>query len=216
MIYILLSTLLLLIVFIALYNVYILWRGSEWFLQWLRGSIGFLLIGLIGVLSLTAFDIFSYKSFTAAQDLGSIRFQKIAQQQYVATFTRGNNRKTYTLYGDHWQLDARIIQWSANLSRLGLNTGYRLHHLSGRYLSLLDERSKPKKTHVLHNTYANIDIWLWLNQYDDELECIDVRYTDGVFLPMSDDAYYQISLIDSELIARPLNSAAKAAIALWR
>ena len=193
-----------------------LWRRSTWFLQWLRGSTGFLLIGLIGILCLSAFDIFSYKSFTAEQELASIRFQKIGTQQYIATFTRGNNRKIYTLSGDQWQLDARTIQWSDSVPLLSFTTGHRLNHLAGRYLSLADERNKPKNIHVLHPTYANIDIWLWLNQYDDVLEFIDVRYTNGVFLPMTDGAYYQVLFINSELIARPLNSAAKAAIALWQ
>lgn len=217
MIYTLLSFLVITIALaIAYWCCRLLYKG-QWFLGWLKGTSGLLLFLCALFLGFCAFDISSYKQLTAEQKIASIRFKKIDHQHYLAAFTiNGGETKEYDLYGDQWQLDSRVIKWSNYAVRFGMKTGYRLDRLAGRYLSLNDERNKTRKVYSINESPAGIDSWLWLNNVDDFISFIDARYGSGVFLPMSDNGFYQISLTNSGLIARPLNQAAKEAVELWQ
>ena len=190
---------------------------TSWFLGWLRGMGGLLLISTVVFLVFTAFDVFSYKNLAKEQKVATIHFNKINHQHYVASFIdQRGNEKDYELFGDQWQLDSRVIKWKASALKLGIYSGYRLDRLAGRYLSLEDERNKPRRVHAFHQNVAGIDIWHWLNQADDWIDIVDARYGSGVFLPMVDKGHYQISLTATGLIAKPLNEPAKEAVALWQ
>ena len=41
--------------------------------------------------------------------------------------------KQYVLYGDQWQIDARVVRWKLPALMAGVPPLYRLERLSGRY-----------------------------------------------------------------------------------
>lgn len=213
MIYILFTALLLAFALAALYVAYRLLVCPHWLKYWLRGSSGLLLLGCVVLLCILAFDILSYKTYASQESLAAtIRFQKMGRQHYSATFTQGHSSQELTLYGDQWQLNARTIQWSLS----DIKAGYRLHRLSGRYLSLNDERNKQKQSYIIYRSYGFLDLWSWIHRYSTVFGVVDAHYTNDIFLPMSDDAYYQVTIDNNELIALPLNPSAKAAVLLWQ
>jgi hypothetical protein len=214
--YTLLSVVIFLLALLSTYGAYKLLLRSHWFLKWLRGTSGLLLVIIILFLGFIALDIFSYKPLVAEKNIATIRFKQQSSQQYIATLITENTTREYELHGDQWQLDSRVIKWSNMLVRFGMDTGYRLDRLSGRYLSLDDERKKPRKLYALNESSTSVDTWMWLNQYDDLITFVDARYGSAVFLPMINNGFYQISLTNSGLIARPLNQAAKEAMILWQ
>ncbi len=190
---------------------------AQCFLAWLRGMFGLCLILSVVFLGIIAFDISSYRQLTAEQDIATIRFEKLAEQHYLANVIfSGQPGKTYELFGDQWQLDSRVIKWSTAATKLGIKTGYRLDRLAGRYLSLDDERTKTRKLYALNESPVGVDTWLWLNEVDTLVSFVDARYGSGVFLPMVDQGFYQITLSSSGLVARPINNAAKEAVKLWQ
>lgn len=190
---------------------------SSWFLGWLRGMCGLLFLGSVVFLAFLAADVFSYKQLTAEQPIATIRFSQLSHQHYQASFIDSDGVKSeYELFGDQWQLDSRVIKWTNTVLGMGIKPGYRLDRIAGRYLSLDDERNKPRKVYGLNQNIAGVDVWLWLNQADDNINLIDARYGSGVFLPMVDKGHYQILLSSTGLIARPLNQEAKDAVALWQ
>jgi hypothetical protein len=206
----------LLAVLMAYYAIRILLKPT-WFVACLRGLTGLSLVVIVFLLVYIAIDISTYKQLVSEKNIATIRFKQIDQQHYIATFiSNHSDSKNYELYGDQWQLDSRVIIWSSIASWLGLQTGYRLDRLAGRYLSLEDERTKPRKIYALNEASSTVDVWLFLNRFDDVINFVDARYGSGVFLPMVDDGFYQISLTTKGLAARPLNQSAKEAMALWQ
>ncbi len=164
-----------------------------------------------------AIDIASYNELVAEKDIATIRFEKNKEQHYTATLiTNSGDMDRYELYGDQWQLDSRILKWSSQAARLGIKTGYRLERLAGRYISLNDERDKPRRLYALNESPWSVDIWMWLNNIDDKIGMVDARYGNSVFLPMSDGAFFQIALSNTGLVARPLNRSAKDAVKQWQ
>ena len=98
---------------------------------------------------------------------------------------------------------------------MGLETGYRLDRISGRYLSLSDEQTKKRSVYSLNESFAGVDIWQWLKRSERKL-LVDARYGNSTFLPMVDGGQYQISLSSSGLLARPLNQPAREAVSQWQ
>jgi len=193
----------------------ILFKHS-WILGWLRGMFGLALLLGVTVLALMAFDIYSYRQLDSEQNIATISFTALDSQEYAATFVDNNgSQQNFTLLGDQWQLDSRIIKWNGILSRLGMNTGYRLERISGRYLLLDDERTKNRSVFALSETPGGVDVWTWLKAMNND-SLVDARYGNSAFLPMVDGGQYQISVSNSGLLARPLNEPAQTAVEQWR
>ena len=189
---------------------------QPWFLGWLRGTVGMALVFGGALLMAMAWDVYTYQSLQAEQNIATISFKRLDEQQYLATFVGYQDEpQTFELHGDQWQLDSRIIKWHGLFSRVGMKTGYRLDRLSGRYLSLDDEQTKARSAYALQQSFANVDVWDWLQQFNVR-GIVDARYGNSTFLPMVDAGQYQISVGVSGLLARPLNEPARTAVNQWR
>ncbi len=202
-------------VLLTLWVIKLLFKKS-WFLGWLRGSFGIILLFSVFVLGSMAYDIYSYKQLESEQNIATISFVSLGDQHFSASFVEtGQSQETFELHGDQWQLDSRIIKWKGMFTRLGLKTGYRLDRISGRYLLLSDEQTKKRTVYPVSESVTGIDVWHWLKQSEND-SIVDARYGNSTFLPMVDGGQYQISVSSSGLLARPLNQPAIDAVEQWR
>ncbi|TQV81293.1 cation/multidrug efflux pump [Exilibacterium tricleocarpae] len=193
----------------------LLHRG--WLLGWLRGMLGLGILSVGLLIGLMAFDIFSYQQILTEKSLATISFEKVASQKYNATLVDGDgNEQRFELYGDQWQLDARLVKWSGALAGFGIKPGYRLDRISGRYFSLEDERNAKRSVYALTESPYGIDLWAWLNQSTSTLPWIDAVYGNAAFVPMEDGALFEVTLSHTGLLARPLNDPAKDAVTRWQ
>jgi hypothetical protein len=201
--------------FLAYLAAKLLLKGN-WLLGWLRGMLGVALLAGVILLACVAFDIYSYRQLQVEQNIATISFRQLDQQHFTATFVESNgSQQLFELQGDQWQLDSRIIKWHGIISRMGMKTGYRLERISGRYLSLDDERTKARSAHELAQRIAGVDVWNWLKEFNAD-HIIDARYGNSTFLPMVDGGQYQISVSTSGLLARPINQPAEDAVNQWQ
>ncbi|MFT6390001.1 MAG: hypothetical protein ACJAUP_003401 [Cellvibrionaceae bacterium] len=190
--------------------------NKNWFLGWLRGSFGIVLICAVFIVGSIAYDIYSYKQLEEEQNIATISFIALGEQHYAANFVvTGKRQSNFELHGDQWQLDSRIIEWKGFFARIGLKNGYRLERISGRYLLLDDERLKPPSIHLVATQLKGVDVWSWLKQSKNN-SVVNARHGNSTFLPMVDGGQYQISLSESGLLARPLNQPAIEAVEQWR
>ncbi len=113
--------------------------GGNWLLGWLRGSFGLLLLLLGGVIGLVAWDVTRYRSLPQDEPLARLVFQAEGQQRYQVRLEQAGQARFVTLEGDLWQLDLRVLQWRGLASLIGLENGFRLQRLSGRYLAVEGE-----------------------------------------------------------------------------
>lgn len=189
---------------------------QSWFLSWLRGMFGLaLLVGVI-ISILMALDIYSYRQLDKEENIATISFLRLGPQEFSATFAETNGtQQNFTLLGDQWQLDSRIVKWKGLAGAMGMKPGYRLDRLSGRYLLLDDERNKARSVFDLHTTLAGVDVWRWVKDMESNV-LVDARYGNSTFLPMVDGGQYQISIGHTGLLARPLNEPARQAVEQWR
>lgn len=207
----------LLISLIALYIAYkaarMLWQNS-WFIGFCRGVFGLALFALAVVIGLTAFDVYSYKQVLQEQVVATINFDRVEDQHYFAVLAdKEGKEQRVELRGDQWQLDARIVKWDGYLATFGIKPAYRLERLSGRYYDIEQETTAKRTAVAVNSSLYGIDVWKILNTHPEWLPVVDAVYGSATYLPMKDGALFEITLSNSGLVARPVNAAARDAVA---
>lgn len=142
--------------------------------------------------------------------VATLLLRQEAPQRYRATLTRMNgNAREYTLAGDEWQLDARVIRWRLPAQLAGLPPMYRLERLSGRYGDLQLEREAPRTVHALDKS-ALPDLWTLGRRFPGWLPFVDARFGSAAYLPMLDGARYEVAINPrGGLVARPADDATR-------
>jgi len=190
---------------------------AGWFGGWIRGMFGLLLVALGLSLGLLAFDIVGYKQLIREKSIATLSFERISEQHFrVVMVEREGKEQRFILKGDQWQLDARIVKWPGLLASWGMKPGYRLDRISGRYYSLEQEKHSARTVYSLRDSENPLDIWQWIQDYNENLPFVDAVYGSAAFLPMGDDALYEVTLSNTGLLARPLNDRAKKALEQWQ
>lgn len=166
-------------------------------------------VGLIGI------DLASYARLTYEAPVAEVRFRQQADRRFDAELLLpGGARESFVLAGDEWQLDARVLKWHGAATLLGLDTGFRLDRIGGRYSDAASERSAPRTVVELARP-PGLDVWALAHRFHAWLPWLDALYGSATYLPMADGAHYAVSISSSGLVARPLNREAREAVAAW-
>ncbi len=170
-------------------------------------------LAAIGVM--LVFSYLSYGRLIAEQPVSRISFEKLDGDAYQArVMIDGQQDRLYTLRGDEWQMDAKIITWEPPLTILGLDPLYRLERLSGRYSDIALEREAPRTVHAISPDMP-VDLWRVARRFPLLLPGVDAHYGTATYVPMADGARYAVTLSRDALIARPENDAARTAVGNW-
>ena len=171
---------------------------------------------------LLASNLYTYQRLVYEQAVAEISFQQISKQRYRATINAldSNFQQSVELNGDEWQLDAQVLTWRGVANLLGLDSNYRLHRISGRYVDITEEQMQPRSVYSLVKPLAyieddNFDLWQFAHEYQSWLDWVDAVYGSAVFLPMTDGAKYKVAISRTGLIARPDNNEAREAVSHW-
>lgn len=182
--------------------------------HFLLGSVALLCALLAITALLSAWDLYSYRALLEETPVATIEFHQRGPQHYEARILIDDVSRQYELFGDQWQLDARMIKWGATFARLGIDPLFRLERLSGRYQTLSDERAKPRSVHAIEASEV-FDLWHWLKQTQAVVKFADAEYGSATYLPMSNGARYQVTISGFGLVARPDNAEAQSALDNW-
>lgn len=190
---------------LLLFSTYLLFKRG-WFLAWLKGSLAIALVvgGVFSLLSLL--DVLSYKQLLSEVPIATISIYEKADQYYDLTLVDGDsNEHRFDIYGDQWQLDARLLTWVGPLAAVGQKPLYRLDRISGRYVSLEQARNDEQSVFSLEQSRF-VDLWQVFNQFN---TWIDVSYGSAVYMPMENGAVFSVYLTAKGMNVRPINSIAK-------
>jgi hypothetical protein len=191
------------------------WRQRRVMGGMMHGATALIFLLLAAGALLVAANVHTYQRLTFEQPAGELQFSQVAEGQYNAVLSFPDGKRAFFLLrGDEWQVDARILKWTAFANLVGFDAAYRLERISGRYSHVEDERSKPRTVYDL-NLPDRIDPWDLVHRYRKWLPWVDALYGSATFLPMADGALYEIKMAQSGLIARPLNQAARDAVGSW-
>jgi hypothetical protein len=181
----------------------------------LIGATALVLILLSAVAALIAANLLTYQRLSFEQPAGELQLTRTGDREFNAVLTYpSGEHANFALRGDEWQIDARVLKWHAFANLVGFDSAYRLDRIGGRYTRLEDERSQPRSVYSL-NQPQRVDLWDLVHRYHSWVPWMDALYGSATFLPMADGALYEIKVSQSGLVARPLNQAARDAVAGW-
>lgn len=202
---------------LALVGALFLLLNKEWIVGWIKGSLGMLLLLIAVVLGLTALNVNGYQPVTKEVTVATISFDKLEKQLYKANvvIASSGTEMPFEIYGDLWQIDARVIKWKGLLETLGGKPGYKLDRIQGRYYTLEDERTKTQSVYALSNPDLGFDLWSSIDTLSKHVRWFDAEYGSGTFLPMADGALFTVRLTSNGLVVRPENDRAIIAIKEW-
>jgi len=172
--------------------------------------------GAVGGASiLLAFSYYGYGRLVDEQLVSRIEFSQASAGEYVArVMIDGQTDRLFTLRGDEWQMDARVVNWKPPATLLGLDPIYQLDRLSGRYSNIDEERTSMRTVHALSDELA-LDVWHVARRFPTLMPGVDAYYGTATYLPMADGARFEVTLTRTALIARPVNDAAREAVGEW-
>ncbi|HAV04113.1 hypothetical protein HBN77_13995 [Pseudomonas sp. WS 5018] len=190
--------------------------GGNWFMGWLRGTCGFVVLALAGLIALIGYDISTYTALPPEQKpLVTLTFQAQDAQRYEVTLEQGKETRTVKLEGDLWQLDLNLLRWKSLAELIGLESGYRLERLSGRYLAVEQQNLARHGRVVLSEKPLGMDIWQSLQLGQRDMYLVEAQVLRVDYMPIADGASYAVELAPTGLLARPLNAAATEALKNW-
>jgi hypothetical protein len=171
--------------------------------------VGFLSAGL--GLGLLGTSLVHYLELQGDARVAQIALRQTAPQRWSARLeTADGQHRSFELYGDEWQLDARLIRWKLPALLGGAPNLYRLERLSGRYGDPKQEREAPRSVHDLAAD-AFPDLWALKRQFPQYLGFVDAYYGSAAYLPMLDGARYDVVLgTRGGLVARPADQKTQA------
>jgi len=190
-------------------------RRAQWFRGTFNGSLALSTILLSIVLLLITSNLYSYQRLTHEQHIADVYIKNNAVQQYQVTLkTPQQETRQFEISGDDWQIDARVLKWHPYANLLGLDLQYQLERISGRFIDINQEKSKPRNVYAL-STYHRIDIWQLARRYPAWLPFVDAVYGSAAYVPLSDGATYEVFATQSGLIIRAANHSANKTVTSW-
>ncbi len=190
-------------------------RARAFVLGSLEGLTGVLLLALAALAAALGLNLRTYDRLTHEIPVATVSFQALGDQRYSAVLApAGGRTRIFDMYGDEWQLDARILKWRGIATVLGFDTVYRLDRFGGRYRDAAQERTEPRSVHSLSDE-PGLDIWGWTRRYPRWLPWVDAVYGSATYMPMVPGATYRVTASPTGLLARPANEAARQALRRW-
>ena len=185
----------------------------RWITAWLKGSFAVLLLAMGVSLTLFALNLRYYHNLDRLDGIATVESIQLAPQTWRVSLTRpGQKVQIFTLRGDQWQLDARILRFDGLLRWVGLRPMYQLDRLGGRYVTLEQERSEERTVYGLAQQ-GPVDVWAMDRRIG--IPFVEARYGNAVFMPLKDGAQYAVKLGATGLVATPANAIARKAVTDW-
>ena len=189
--------------------------APNWFLAWLRGTAGLAFLALALLIGVIAYYLRSYDPQVQDKPLVTLSFSADGPQRYRVNLLEGGEEREVTLEGDLWQLDARLLGWKGLAALIGLQPGYRLEKLSGRFLAIEQQQSARFARVALAESPYGIDLWRWLRLGRRDLFLFEPQAARVTYLPIADGAVFSVSLGPTGLMAQPMNQVAQQALKDW-
>jgi len=177
-----------------------------------RRLIGLLLILVALLGGLLAFSIHRYLQLFSDRPVALIELHQEGPQRFRASLLISGGGEAqarvqhFTLLGDAWLLEARVLRWRLPAALAGVPSLYRLERIAGRYDDIEKERSGERSVYAV-NEPGMPDLFSLKREFPRWLPFVDAQYGSGTWMPMFDDARYVVLFNDrGGLLAKPADS----------
>ena len=171
---------------------------------------------LVSMFGLVGLDFTTYKQLTAQEAILKVKVNYLETGYYLVQLESEDFDKEFKLEGDQWQIDFRLIRFSPLVSLTGLSYLYQPSRISNRYALIEDQRTKPLHFYSLRDDQVMTpDLWDYFKNYSDILPMIDTTFGSSVFMPLEENAEYEILIGFSGLVVKAANEEGRLAVQQW-
>ena len=180
-----------------------------------HGSAGALLFLSGTVLFALALNFNTYDKLTPDEPLAELSIEQSGPQTYQVRLMRipAGDLQVFTLKGDHWQMQAQLLQWRGWTRWLGLDANIRLEQLrSSTDTPAKKGEAAPTKTitsgggnnyQLSHN--PGVSLWDLQHQYPEQLSTLSTQALRTAANALQDGMRFHIELSHGTLTARIIN-----------
>lgn len=193
-------------------------------LKLITGSLRFLFggvtLGAAAVLGLIGLNLQTYSRLTHERAAAEITLTETGPRTFTASVRRADAEGVYgpadeyTLTGDAFRIEARILKWKPWANITGMDSLYRLERLQGRFDDVAEENANQPEAFDIGDE-AGIDVFELARTQGRSLSALDAYYGTGTFAPMANGAVYEVFATQDAMIPRPKNAAAEDALRAW-
>ena len=161
----------------------------------LFAALGALCFGLVAATQ-------GYRALTREEIACEVSVEPRGKQTFTARFVFPDGRRqVHELAGDQLYVDAHILKWKPWANLLGLHTAYDLDRVAGRYVSIDDERDRPRTVAALGAPRA-IDLFNLRRQYVWLSPLVDAEYGSATFIDVQSPAVFEVRVSTTGLLVR--------------
>jgi hypothetical protein len=143
-----------------------------------------------------------YRNLTREECAATVEIDPTGKQQFVARFTLADSTAgEFTIAGDMLYVDAHILKWNPLLNLFGIHTTYELDRVGGRYLSLEDERTKPRTVYSLSKSSV-LNMYRLRRRIAALRPLLDAQYGSATFTEAQKATTLRIMVSTSGLLVR--------------
>lgn len=130
-----------------------------------------------------ALGVHGYQALTHEALAALIDIEPLGPQRFRARFRFPDGTSAqYELLGDEIYVDAQILKWTPWANLLGLQTGYSLDRVAGRYRDIARERSAQRSVFTLAPE-RRVDLFALRKRFTQLAPLYDTQYGSASFVP---------------------------------
>lgn len=161
---------------------------KHWLLGWLRGMMGLSLLAVSVLGGLLAYDISTYQQIPKNKPVFTLSAQAEGAQRYRIKIFEGERERSLLLDGELWQLEAKQLEWKSLAHLIGLEAGYRLDNIKGRFITI-EQQETARFTQVqLAKSLYGVDAWQAIRHFGNNLFFVEAKPLGVKYLPLADGA----------------------------
>ena len=177
-------------------------RRRRWMGGVARSGAGALLMSLGGLAATLGVSLQGYQGLTNEEVAVTVTTVPTAPGAFQAFLEFPDGRDTtMQVLGDQLMIDAHILKWHYFANVLGYTTQYELDRLTGRYVSLEDERSLPRTVHSL-KADKPIDLFELARRHAWLSFLVDAEYGSATYVEVDRPARFEIRVSTTGLLIR--------------
>ncbi len=163
---------------------------------------GLLMLSLTALFGTISLAMQGYYALTREELAAIVKIEPLAEQKFTARISLPDGREQiFSLAGDQLYIDAHILKWKPLANILGLHTSYELDRVSGRYLNLDDEKTKPRTVYSLSKERP-LDMFRLRQRFAFLNPLLDAEYGSATFSNATAMEEYRVMVSTTGLLIR--------------
>ncbi len=177
-------------------------RSRRWVGAAGRTTVSALFLSLAALSATLAISTQGYRALTAEEVALTITTVPTGPHAFQAFVEFPDGRDTtLAVQGDQILVDARILKWKYWANVIGMHTHYEIDRLTGRYVDVEDERSRPRTVHAL-GAGKPFDFHRLLERYTVLRLLADAEYGSATYVDVTEPARLEVRVSTTGLLMR--------------